>query len=67
MNSKELIDIIAKLGITGTWLREDKWWSYGQVKQVAQEYAKEILENYNNWKAHKTPDLVKQYIKEKGL
>ena len=31
------------------------------------EFAKEILKDFDNWKAHKTPDLVEQYIKEKGL
>ena len=37
------------------------------VERAVVEYAKEVLADYDNWKAHKTPDLVKQYIKERGL
>lgn len=59
----EVADLMPK----GKYIEDDEWWSYDQVKQIAQEYAKEILADYDNWKAHKTPDLVKQYIKEKGL
>ena len=31
------------------------------------KFAKEVLRDYDDWKAHKTPDLVEQYIKEKRL
>jgi hypothetical protein len=31
------------------------------------EYAKEVLRDYDNWKAHKTPELVERYINEKGI
>lgn len=34
---------------------------------VMREYAKEALRDYDNWRAHKTPELIEQYIKEKGL
>lgn len=31
------------------------------------EYAKEVLRDFDNWKAHKTPDLVEQYIKKRNI
>jgi hypothetical protein len=37
------------------------------AKEAMKEYSKEVLKDYDNWKAHKTPQLVEQYIKEKGL
>ncbi len=42
-------------------------WNDSSVKAAMNEFAKEVLEDFDNWKAHKTPDLVKLYIKEKGL
>lgn len=41
----------------------EKEWAIACMK----EYAREVLQDFDNWKAHRTPDLVKQYIKEKGL
>jgi len=38
-----------------------------RMDMVMREYAKEVLMDFDNWKAHKTPDLIKNYIKEKGL
>jgi hypothetical protein len=45
---------------------------YGiKIKRVVEiamkQYAKEVLADYDNWKAHKTPDLVKEYINERNL
>lgn len=37
------------------------------IQKCMKEYAKEVLIDFDDWKAHKTPDLVQQYIKEKGL
>ncbi len=37
------------------------------IGEMMKEYAREVLRDYDNWKAHKTPDLVEQYIKEKEL
>jgi ketol-acid reductoisomerase len=49
MNNTEIVDVIAKLGITGTWLRDDEWWSYTQMKQVAEEHAKEAQREIVKW------------------
>lgn len=58
--------------VTGSIMEEDEgiaiWFYYEElIGEMMREYAKDILVDYDNWKAHKTPDLVKQYIKEKGL
>lgn len=37
------------------------------VKEMMRDYAIEVLRDFDNWKAHKTPNLVEQYIEEKGL
>lgn len=58
--AQEIIDKVYKES-------EDIHWDWGMVETAMKEYAREVLQDYDNWKAHKTPDLVKQYIKEKGL
>lgn len=42
-------------------------WYEDDVVRAMNEYAIQVLEDFDNWKAHKTTDLVKLYIKEKGL
>lgn len=62
----EILDEVTKGDPTNNEMGETFVWRY-KAEIAMKEYAKEVLQDYDNWKAHKTPDLVKQYIKEKAL
>ncbi len=64
--SKYLIENWAEDSINGGTEKMDVVTVY-DAQIAMKEYAKEVLRDYDNWKAHKTPDLVELYIKEKGI
>lgn len=37
------------------------------IEKLMSDYAKEILRDFDNWKAHKTPDLIERYIKKRNI
>ena len=47
--------------------KDKAFFSINEVEYLMKEFAKDTLKNFNEWKAHKTPDLVNLYIKEKRL
>jgi len=49
------------------WIGELDKHDINEIYQCMREYAREVLRDYDNWKAHKTPELVERYITEKDI
>lgn len=62
--SDKLSDLLAKL--KGEIVKWDQQID-NAIIDAMKEYAKKVLRDFDNWKAHKTPELIKNYIKEQRL